>query len=1152
MSKLASQRFDYKLPRFYYISIVLLVILICFASYYYYKEEERNFIQDKQEDLGAIADLKVNQITQWRRERLSDANYIYLNNEVTKSIKPLINNSSYSSSIKNLPTWMNAMFRNGHYERMMIIDTVNNVLAALPLDSTCVSQSVLISFDSVRVTKTIIFTEIHTGVHSNPELDIVIPIIDSSSQAEEIIAFVVLNIDPNEYLFPLIRWWPTTSKTSETVLFRRDGNDVLFISPSRSHSHEAMSMRVPLTRTSLPSVQSILTPIESIRGNDHRGVPVLASARKISGSDWHIIAKIDEEELFSPMREELYRIIVIGGAFTTLAVLMLLVFSRQQRMKYYFSLYQNESEKNVLLQKYEFLTKNANDCMFVTDENFTVVEVNKRACTLYQYTEEEFLQLDIYDLRTPEAQKEIQSQFNRLDLKKGAVYRTEHRKKDGTIFPIEVSNIMMVIDGKTFYQAIIRDLTERVIDEQKILKLNRLYATLGQINESIVRTTDKEQLLHNVCSIVVEQGEFQMAWIGTVNSAKRTITPIIIEGVLGVTLEEIAQYMKNVFDKDLPIIDAIISKKIVALSDLEGNAKLKDYQEILAQRGIKSYASVPILSNGVVVAILNVFSTEQHFIQKEEFHLLEEISEDVSFAMERIQSKEEQNLLQQQLLELQLAVDTSGEIVFITNQEGIFQYVNPAFTRLYGYSSEEVIGKVTPRILKSGKLNLELYSNFWQKLLNKEVYKGELLNKAKDGKLLNVEVSVSPIVDHHSVLLGFLAIQRDVTERKQIEEQYYRSQRLESLGTLAGGIAHDLNNVLAPIMLAVELLKKQYKGDQSQSMIETLERSAVRAKGIIQQILTFARGSDGERLELQPKYIIKEIEKIVQETFPRSIECKNEISKNLKMIVGDVTQLHQVMLNLCVNARDAMPNGGRLLLKAENCVINEENPPIHVDAKPGEYVVLSVTDTGMGMSKDIQIRIFDPFFTTKEHGKGTGLGLATVYSLVKSHGGFITVQSEPEKGSCFSVYIPAALYAQETVQGAKEEKLPVGNGEHILVVDDEASVRDITKQTLELFGYKVSQASDGTEAIAMYAKHRYSIDVVLTDIMMPIMDGYATIRALKKINPELIIIAASGLVADEEIIKTTIGTIEAFIQKPFTPAKLLVTLDTLLSARKNE
>lgn len=381
-------------------------------------------------------------------------------------------------------------------------------------------------------------------------------------------------------------------------------------------------------------------------------------------------------------------------------------------------------------------------------------------------------------------------------------------------------------------------------------------------------------------------------------------------------------------------------------------------------------------------------------------------------------------------------------------------------------------------------------------------------------------------------------------KKKQLESQFLRAQRLESIGTLAGGIAHDLNNVLAPILLAVQLLERKLSDESSQRLLETLENNAKRGSDLVRQILSFARGIEANRTIVQVRHLIAEIKQIAKETFPKSIEFKTDIPRDLWTICGNATQLHQVLINLCVNARDAMPEGGTLSILAENILIDKNYARMNFDAQVGPYIVITITDTGTGIAPEILERIFEPFFTTKELGKGTGLGLSTVLGITKSHGGFVKVYSKVGQGTQFKVYLPG-IKIPETQQLQQIQTLPIGKNELILVVDDEAAIREITKESLETYAYKVLTASDGIEAIALYAQHKQDISVVLVDMMMPSMDGPTTIRMLKKMNPQVKIIAVSGLTSNQ-FTQGADPNVKAFLSKPYTAKELLQAVYTIL------
>jgi two-component system cell cycle sensor histidine kinase/response regulator CckA len=433
-------------------------------------------------------------------------------------------------------------------------------------------------------------------------------------------------------------------------------------------------------------------------------------------------------------------------------------------------------------------------------------------------------------------------------------------------------------------------------------------------------------------------------------------------------------------------------------------------------------------------------------------------------------------------------------------------------------------------------------------VLEKGEWMGELHQITKDGRELIIESRWTLVQDSKEEPKSILIINTDITEKKKLEAQLLRAQRMESIGTLAGGIAHDINNVLTPMMLSLQLLQEKFTDNESQKLINILERSTQCGASLVKQVQSFARGVQGERVALQVSHLISEIMQIAKETFPRSIEIRTDTQKDIWIISGDPTQLHQVIINMCVNARDAMPEGGILSISAENIFIDENYARMNIDAKVGQYVVITVSDTGTGIPPEILDRIFEPFFTTKQPGKGTGLGLSTSLAIVKSHSGFITVYSEVGKGTVFKVYLPV-VKATEVQKVEEQLELLAGHGESILVVDDEAMVREITSSILETHGYRVLTANDGKEAIKVYKQNREKIKVVLMDMMMPVMDGQACIRALRKVNPEIKIIAVSGLAEKEKPAKVAVTQVKAFLPKPYAAKRLLKTIHEVISAK---
>jgi PAS domain S-box-containing protein len=492
------------------------------------------------------------------------------------------------------------------------------------------------------------------------------------------------------------------------------------------------------------------------------------------------------------------------------------------------------------------------------------------------------------------------------------------------------------------------------------------------------------------------------------------------------------------------------------------------------------------------------------------------------------------------------ALDAAANQIVITDLAGTIQWANPAFTKATGYTIEEAAGRNPRELIKSGKHDQAFYKDLWDTVLRGEVWHGELINRRKDNSLYTEEATITPVKDAQGEIAHFIAIKQDITEKKLLEAKFLRAQRLEGLGALAGGVAHDLNNVLAPILMGAELLQGQHLGEETAKILNLIVAGAQRGSAMIRQILSFARGTSGEKVVLQVQHLLSEIRRLMKDTFPPGIRIEVRMDRELQAVMGDATELYQVLLNLCVNARDAMPNGGRLTLTAGNIMLDETSARQSKEAQPGPHVLLTIADSGSGIPPENREKIFEPFFTTKETGKGTGLGLATVKDIVTGHGGFIHLYSEVGVGTQFKIYLPAVSQGEEKAAENVLEMLPSGHGELVLVVDDEAAVREIIKVTLESYGYRVLTANDGTEAVARFVEHQKDVQLVFTDMQMPHMDGMATIRALRNIRPELCVIAASGLSTLQDALKLAGLDVQGFVAKPFTAASLLLALDAAL------
>jgi PAS domain S-box-containing protein len=504
----------------------------------------------------------------------------------------------------------------------------------------------------------------------------------------------------------------------------------------------------------------------------------------------------------------------------------------------------------------------------------------------------------------------------------------------------------------------------------------------------------------------------------------------------------------------------------------------------------------------------------------------------------------ERKQAEEKIREQAALLDKARDAIIVADLKERILYWNQSAERIYGWGAAEVMGKPLQEVLFQGKPPPELEETI-KSIRERGEWVGELHELAKDGRPIIVQGRSMIIRDEHNRPKSLLIINTDITERKLLEEQFLRAQRLESLGVLVSGIAHDLNNTLSPVLMGVEIVREEVVSPEIGSILDTMQTSARRSADMVRQMLTFVRGGEAKKHLIHAAQLVKEMGRIITDTFPKSIHCRVAVDKSCWPIPGLPTQLHQVLLNLCVNARDAMPAGGTLTLTVKNAQLRPADVALHPDAKPGNYLCLSVADTGTGIPAEQLRKIFEPFFTTKAPGKGTGLGLSTSLSIIRSHDGFITVHSEVGRGTEFKCYFPAATEIPEEAV-AESISLPPGSGECILIVDDEAAILAIMRSTLENYGYQVLTAGSALEAIAHFTRNSDAVHLIITDLSMPFMDGRAAIQALRKIRPDVKIIVASGSEKEVEDLQKDIQT-DALIPKPFTNEILLKAVHQVLA-----
>ena len=601
--------------------------------------------------------------------------------------------------------------------------------------------------------------------------------------------------------------------------------------------------------------------------------------------------------------------------------------------------------------------------------------------------------------------------------------------------------------------------------------------------------------------------------------------------------------------RDLPII--IYTSTYTSPSDEKLSLKLG------ADKYLRKPASV-----GQILDALHNATTNKHLIPSaglDERDVLKHYSERLiskleeknveltrrNLELDQLNNKLEAEILERKsaegrLLEQADIISHARDAIIIRNfEDDHITFWNKGAEHLYGWSANEVLGKPVGKLIYADPKDREAAFKI---LISAGEFRGEFRQVTKDGRDVIVNGRSTIVRNPDGTPHSILSINTDVTEQKKLEMQLLRAQRLECIGTLAGGVAHDLNNVLGPILMGAESLRCNATGEHAAAMIALIEESARRGSSIVKQVLTFARGVEGEQVLINPRHLIDEMVGIARKTFPKSIEVTGQYPEHPWSISGDPTQLHQVLLNLSMNARDAMVNGGSLILAAENLEVDDNYAAMMPGAKAGSYAILRVSDTGVGMPRALLEKIFEPFFTTKDLGKGTGLGLSTSLGIVKSHGGFISVSSEQGSGTSFKVFLPA-VQADVTPPQEETPRVIKGNGELVLLVDDEMNIRRVTKMTLEKHNYRVLEANDGPEALAIFAQEMDSVSVVLTDMRMPYIDGIALIRALKKMEPGMTFIASTGQDDEPRSAELQELGVVNFLTKPYDTRKLLTVLE---------
>jgi PAS domain S-box-containing protein len=777
------------------------------------------------------------------------------------------------------------------------------------------------------------------------------------------------------------------------------------------------------------------------------------------------------------------------------------------------------------------------DFVGLTAPDGRILYLNRAARTMLVLPDEVATEsLNISELHPPEVVQRLLAESSEIAAKSGT-WSGESilLSRKGTRIP--VSQVMMAHRDEhgalEYFSTVMRDLTARkqtealVNGQNQVLEMIAGGEPLAEVLTTLLCFIER-QSEDILCSILVLEDDGRRLR----HCAAPRLPPEYVEAIDG-----------------LPIGPAVGScgtaafrRAAVHVENIATDPLWADFRALAEKHGLRACWSTPIFD--VRHRMLGTFAVYRDRPSLPTEHHRQLIDIAIHMAAICLSRHETERLLRDQASIL----DKAGDSIVITDSQNQVTFWNQSAVRTFGWSANEAMGRQDAELF-GPSANAEIRAARHATEQQPE-WRGEIRMQDRQGKAIVMDSRITLLRDDAGRAQGRLWIATDVTERKRIQEQFFRAQRLESLGMLAAGIAHDLNNVLAPILLAAPMLREHNRDASDLRMISTLEKSAERGAALVRQILGFAHGADGDHRPLQTKYLLRDISTFVAETFPKSIRLESSIPSSLWQVKANATQLHQVLLNLCVNARDAMPEGGTLTLRGENQVLDAATAAQHDGASAGPYLVFHVEDTGVGIPEAILARIWEPFFTTKGSDRGTGLGLSTVRGIIESHSGFVTVETSSGQGTRFRVHLPALDQAPDQASvNVPTRAIPRGSGELVLVVDDEISIRNMSSTMLARQGYRVLTAGDGAEAMTLFRTRSREIRLVITDLSMPKVDGATLAGMIRRLNPAVKMIAISGL-AVQRLGEPPVQDFTTFhLHKPFRPEALLTMVHDVLHAQ---
>lgn len=1115
--------------KFYIIVFIIAISLLVSLGAYLYSQNEKKLTRALTgKELQAITEFKVKQIADWHNSELYDAHVISKNSFLIKILQQFMAVGSDHNK-QQLLDFLRQIKAEHDLKNIILTRPDGSILLSANDNLNSIDEilrsEVIRSVSSRSAIATDIF---RCAMHDRLQINFIAPIFD---QTESIIAVIVFQIDPYRILSPILKQWSTRMKTAETIMACGAHNEPVVLERIQHSNSNDPEEKLFLNHRRSVIAKALVGKHGLMDIKNYQNKDVLAYVSPVVGTSWFVIAKLEKSEMFKKLTPLVFQIILISVLLITAITLGLLY------------TYKKWSEQDLLERELFYrnlFEKHGVVKLLIDPETGNIIDANESAEKFYGWTRQELRQMNINNITTLNT-KEIENEISKVTNYKHMYFEVKHRKSDGSVRDVEIYCSETFSKGKKILQSIVFDVTKRKEAERMVLTNEARLRSIVTILQASAET--KQSFLDNALAEALKLTDSKIGYIYFYDEEKRLFT--LNTWSKDVMKECSVQNPQKCYDLDKTGIwgEAIRQQKPIILNDFQSDHPFKKgYPD--GHVKLLRFMTLPIFSGDRIVAAVGVANKDEEYNETDLLQLTLLMNSVWQFT----EIKEAEDALRKSEAKFRrLTNEFQGLLNAIPDQITVHDknrrviWSNTAAAESLGKKPEDMIGKTCSELWpESGSL--------CHRCPVLESFVTAVPSRPQSCKLRNSlwDLRAFPLADENGSVVSVIEILRDVSEQHKLEEQLRQAQKLEGLGQLAGGIAHDFNNLLNAIIGYASLLQMRIpESEPNRHHIDQIIAAAMRGASLTRQILALSRKQLLETRPVDLNGIIKELGHMLRRLVREDIAIKYSLNTEDITIKADAGQISQVLINLATNAADAMPQGGALLIGTELFDMDEHFIQIHGYEKTGRYALLTVADTGLGMTNEMKEKIFDPFFTTKEVGKGTGLGLSVVHGIIRQHNGYINVYSEEGKGATFRIYLPVFEYETHTADEVPEQEV-AGGTETILVAEDDDALRLLTSTILRQYGYRVIEAVDGTDAIEKFTNNIEDIKLVLLDGIMPKKSGRQVFEEIQKMRSEIKAVFVSGYSEDIFAQDWMPEASVRFVAKPASPDGLLRVIRILL------